>query len=139
MPPYTPVAFDHLVLRISDVERSLRFYQDVVGCAVDWARPDLGLYHLRVGDSLIDLVDITGPLGGDGVSVPEGAPRNLDHFCLIVDPFEEAAIREFLGSHGIEASSAAERYGARGNALSIYFHDPDGNQIEFKAPGPVSD
>ncbi len=135
--PFKPAAFDHLVLRVRDVEKSIQFYEEVVGCDVDWRRPDLGLYHLRCGNFLIDLVDLTGPLGGDGRPVDEG-PRNVDHFCLRVEPFDEAAIRTFLAEQGIETDPAQDRYGALGTAASIYFHDLDGNQIEIKAADNAS-
>ncbi len=132
--PFHPKQFDHLVLRVRDVERAITFYETVLGCTVDRRRPEMGLYHLRCAGFMIDLVDIDGKLGGDGAAVEDGMPRNLDHFCLTVEPFDEAAIRRHLGEHGITASETGERYGARGNGLSMYIRDPDGNQIELKAP-----
>jgi len=130
--PFNSTNFDHLVLRVQDVERSIRFYEDVVGCSVDRRRPELGLYHLRCGEIMIDLVDLKGPLGRTG-SLADHGTGNVDHFCLRIEPFDEAALHSFLKLHGIEAGAAEQRYGATCTALSIYFHDPDGNQVEFKA------
>ena len=52
---------DHIVLRVTDLERSIRFYQAVLGCTLVKRREDLGMVHLRAGASMIDLVDVEGP------------------------------------------------------------------------------
>lgn len=58
----------------------------------------------------------------------------MDHFCLRVDPFDEAGIRDHLTAHGIEPGPTQTRYGAEGSGPSIYLHDPDGNTVELKGP-----
>ncbi len=83
---------------------------------------------------MIDLIDVQGPLGAAGGAAPEKERRNVDHFCLRVDPFDEAAIVQHLQAFGIAADKAVLRYGAEGEGLSIYCFDPDGNQIELKGP-----
>ena len=76
------LAVDHVVLRVRDVERALRFYRDVLHCAEERRIEALGLYQLRAGRSLIDLVDVAGPLGKLGGPPPGETARNLDHFAL---------------------------------------------------------
>jgi catechol 2,3-dioxygenase-like lactoylglutathione lyase family enzyme len=125
---------DHLVLRVADLERMLRFYCDGLGCTVERRREDLGLIQLRAGRSLLDLVPVTGPLGLAGGAAPGQEGRNLDHFCFRVDPFDEAAIREQLQAHGVAAGPVATRYGAEGEGPSIYVTDPEGNVVELKGP-----
>ena len=126
---------DHLVLRVRDLATSIAFYGAVLGCAVVKRRDDLGLVHLRAGASLIDLVSVDGPLGRQGGGAPAGDGRNLAHFCLRIDPFDEAALRAHLARHGVAAPGAVTRnFGAEGHGLSLYFSDPDGNQIELKGP-----
>jgi glyoxylase I family protein len=125
---------DHLVLRVADLPRMLRFYRDVLGCAVERDRRDLGLVQLRAGRSMLDLVPVDGPIGRQGGAAPGTQGRNLDHFCLRVEPFDEAAIRRDLAAHGIEAGPAASRYGAEGEGPSIYLDDPEGNVVELKGP-----
>jgi catechol 2,3-dioxygenase-like lactoylglutathione lyase family enzyme len=120
--------FDHIVLRIADKAAMLAFYTGVLGCTVDWDRPELGLTHLRAGPDLIDLV-----LRG---AAADGAARNLDHFCLRVAPFDDAAIRAHLAAHGVEASDTGQRYGAAGQGPSLYIQDPEGNTIELKGQPP---
>ena len=58
----------------------------------------------------------------------------MDHFCLAIDPFDEAAIRTHLESHGIDAGPLKRRYGAEKFGPSIYIEDPDGNVVELKGP-----
>jgi len=123
---------DHVVLRVADVERSKRFYCDVLGCSVERALEELGLYQLRAGAHLIDLVDVDAPLGRAGGPAAGEQARNVDHFALQVSPFDAAAIRAHLGAHGIESGEVAERYGAEGNGPSLYIRDPDGNVVELK-------
>jgi len=132
--PFGIQDIDHVVLRVGDIERAIVFYRDVLGCPVEKVQDGIGLYQLRAGRSLIDLVPVKGELGRKGGAAPGRDGRNVDHFCLIVDPFDEAALRRHLASHGIEASEAGRRYGARGYGPSIYVQDPDGNTVELKSP-----
>lgn len=131
MRPFALVGLDHIVLRVADLDASLHFYQEILGCSKERQLPDLGLYQLRAGHQLIDLVTIGSKLGGDVPVSLDG--RNQDHFCLTLDEFDEVSLREYLASHGLEASEAGERYGAEGYGLSVYINDPDGNTVELKA------
>ena len=58
----------------------------------------------------------------------------MDHFCLRVEPFNEAAIRGHLAEHGYKVGPVEQRYGAEGEGPSIYATDPEGNVVEFKGP-----
>jgi catechol 2,3-dioxygenase-like lactoylglutathione lyase family enzyme len=128
------VGLDHLVLRVIDLPRQLAFYVDVLGCSIERRQDEIGLVQLRAGRSLIDLVPVDGKLGRQGGSAPGPEGRNLDHFCLRVDPFDEAAIRAHLAAHGIAAGPTDSRYGAEGEGPSIYLSDPEGNVVELKGP-----
>jgi glutathione S-transferase/catechol 2,3-dioxygenase-like lactoylglutathione lyase family enzyme len=125
---------DHVVLRVAELDRALAFYRDLLGCAVEKRQDEIGLIQLRAGRSLIDLVPVEGPIGRSGGAAPAATGRNLDHFCLRIDPFDEAAIRARLRSHGIEAGPLATRNGAEGDGPSLYLDDPDGNVVELKGP-----
>jgi catechol 2,3-dioxygenase-like lactoylglutathione lyase family enzyme len=118
---------DHVVLRVSDMQRMVRFYADVLGAEFVAYRPEFNMTHLRAGSSMIDLV--AGDAGG----------RNMDHFCLRVEPFDQAAILAHLKSHGVALGEARTRYGAEGNGISIYLTDPEGNQVELKGPSDGKD
>ena len=125
---------DHLVLRVVDLDRMLRFYCDALGCKVERRQDKIGLVQLRAGASLIDLVPVGGELGRAGGAPPGQEARNLDHFCLRVEPFDEEAIRHHLQAFGIETGPVASRYGAEGQGPSIYITDPEDNVVELKGP-----
>lgn len=133
-PPFAIGQLDHLVLRVRDLARVQRFYVEVLGCTVERVRDDLGLTQLRAGTSLIDLVPVDGPLGRAGGAAPGAEGHNLDHFCLRVDPFDEAALRAWLAAHAIEMPEVKPRYGADGEGPSVYLRDPQGNTVELKGP-----
>jgi len=118
---------DHLVLRVTDLQATMKFYIEVLGCPVEKIQEDLGLYQLRAGTALIDLVPIDGELGRKGGAAPGLEARNLDHFCLRV-------IIAHLKRHGIETGPVVSRYGAEGQGPSIYAQDPEGNTVELKGP-----
>ena len=125
---------DHVVLRVNDVAASISFYTAVLGCTVENERPDLGLYQLRSGDFIIDLVDVDSVIGSAGGPGPGADGHNLDHFCVRVAPWDEAAIRDHLANHGIEAGPVADNWGGDGRGPSIYIEDPGGNTVELKGP-----
>jgi catechol 2,3-dioxygenase-like lactoylglutathione lyase family enzyme len=125
---------DHLVLRVCDADAMVAFYCGVLGCAVERRQEALGLVQLRAGRSLIDLVPVDGTLGRRGGAPPGREGRNLDHFCLRIDPWDEAAILHHLRVNGIAAGETGTRYGAEGEGPSIYIEDPEGNAVELKGP-----
>nr|WP_288911197.1 VOC family protein [uncultured Pseudomonas sp.] len=134
MIPFEIKHLDHVVLRVQDMPRSIEFYIQTLGCQIKKRRDDLGMIHLRAGSSMIDLVDVHGPLGIQTGGTPDNHHQNVDHFCLRISPFNEANILDHLHSLGIRAEKAVTRYGAEGDGPSIYCFDPDGNQIELKGP-----
>lgn len=125
---------DHIVLRVVDLQRMLRFYCDALGCPIERRQDEIGLVQLRAGSSLIDLVPLDGKLGKMGGAAPGKEGRNMDHFCLRVEPFDAEAIRAHLLAHGVEAGKVESRYGAEGEGPSIYITDPEDNVVELKGP-----
>lgn len=136
--PFKIREIDHIVLRARDQEALVRFYCDVVGCAVEKRQDAIGLVQLRAGRSLIDIVGVDGKLGRAGGAAPGAQGRNLDHLCLRVEPFDVAELRAHLLAHGVTPGDYGSRYGAEGEGPSLYFADIEGNTVELKgAPGPV--
>jgi len=125
---------DHVVLRVSDVPRAIRFYCDVLGCTVERRLDDVGLYQLRAGRSLIDLVDVNGEIGRRGGAAPGAGGRNVDHLALRIETFDETALRRHLEGLGVAPGEVHQRYGAEGDGPSMYIQDPDGNTVELKGP-----
>ncbi len=136
-PPFQITGLDHLVLRVRDRERMVAFYCGVLGCSLEREQAAIGLTQIRAGRSLIDLVTVDGRLGRMGGAAPGMEGRNLDHFCLTIDGYDEAVLRAYLSVHGVEAGESGRRYGAEGEGPSLYLRDPEGNAIELKrALGP---
>ncbi len=125
---------DHLVLRTERVEAMIAFYTDVLGMSVERRLDDIGLIQLRAGRSLVDIVPVDSEIGRKGGGPPGAQGRNLDHFCVRVDPFDEAVIRAQLKAKGVEAGPTERRYGAEGTGPSIYIEDPGGNTVDLKGP-----
>lgn len=124
---------DHVVLRVVDLERVAHFYIDVLGARWEKKQEAIGLYQLRVGSALIDLVPVDGKLGRMGGAAPGPEGRNVDHICFRVLPWDGDAVLAHLKTHGIE-SEIVSRYGADGDGPSVYLADPEGNNLELKGP-----
>jgi catechol 2,3-dioxygenase-like lactoylglutathione lyase family enzyme len=126
------LAIDHIVLRCKDLNAMLDFYCGTLGFEVAKRNEARGLVHLRAGSAMIDLVTLDGPLGASGGAAPGAGGRNLDHFCLRVDPFDAAACMRRFEALGIAPSELRSRFGGEGDGLSFYVHDPEGNRVEIK-------
>ena len=122
------------VLRVRDLETMVDFYCRVLGCTVERRQDAIGLFQLRAGQSLIELVPVDGKLGRMGGAAPGPEGRNLDHFCITLDGYDEAKIRAYLTAQGVEIDEAGSRYGAEGEGPSLYVSDPEGNVVELKGP-----
>ena len=124
------IALDHIVLNVADVERSLAFYEGVLGLPAErveaWRRGELRFPSVRVNEAtIVDLVHAPAESGSRQL--------NLAHFCLVTDAEDLDAVARELTSQGVTIEvGPATRSGARGNALSIYFRDPDDNLIELR-------
>ncbi|MGV9288382.1 VOC family protein [Streptomyces sp. NPDC003719] len=120
------IAFDHLVLNVADVERSLAFYTGPLGLepvrAEEWRAGKAPFPSVRVSPTtIIDLVE--GPADG-----PRGA--NVDHICLVVEPLDWQQV--VASGVFTVLDGPGERFGARGTAVSLYVADPDGNTVELR-------
>ena len=125
---------DHVVLRVTDLERMLGFYRDVLGCSIERARPEIGLTQMRAGRSMIDLVAVDSELGRRGGAAPGREGRNMDHLCLRIESFDRDGLARHLAAHGIAVGEVKTRYGAEGDGPSLYLTDPEGNTVELKGP-----
>jgi glyoxylase I family protein len=127
--PFEVRELDHVVVRCADQARSLAFYTRILGLTEERRLDVIGLVQLRAGASMVDLVPADAP--------PAFEQRNVDHFCLGVQVGDMAALVGWLGSQGVTVmGDPTARYGARGEGLSVYVNDPDGNVIELKQIPP---
>ena len=132
--PFQVRQIDHLVLRVRDPHAMGAFYCEVLGCREERRQDDIGLLQLRAGASLIDLVALDGKLGRMGGAGPGEEGRNVDHFCLRVDPFDRDVVLAHLRAHGVRIGDYGSRYGAEGEGPSQYLFDPEGTLVELKGP-----
>jgi glyoxylase I family protein len=79
-------------------------------------------------------VSVDGKLGRHGGAAPGREGHNMDHLCLRVEGYDEAAILAHLKAHGVRIGELGSRYGAQGEGPSIYLYDPQGNMVELKGP-----
>jgi catechol 2,3-dioxygenase-like lactoylglutathione lyase family enzyme len=127
---------DHIVLNVHDIDRSLKFYVDVLGLQPErldeFKAGKTGFPSVRVNaDTIIDLFPT--PVAGDAHQPGEKKSGNLNHFCVVVGREDFVGIVDYLAAHAIAVREGpVSRWGARGRATSVYFLDPDGNEIEIR-------
>jgi catechol 2,3-dioxygenase-like lactoylglutathione lyase family enzyme len=121
------VRLDHVVIAVSDWERSNRFYRDVLGAEIV-ERHDGGTAY-RFGDQQLN-VHGPGTDAGRLVARRPVVPGNSD-VCFVWDGPVAAAI-EHLAEAGVEViAGPLVRVGGRGPGTSVYFRDPDGTLLEL--------
>lgn len=119
---------DHVVLRTRKIDEVLGFYRDKLGFPVERTIEPLGLYQLRAGAALVDVLDT------NVYTIAEAGPGEslFDHFCLSVTASSADDLCAMLDAAQIPHGDPAERYGATGNGTSVYVSDPDGRTVELK-------
>jgi glyoxylase I family protein len=125
---------DHVVLRVPDLERAVVFYTEILGCSVYRRQDALKFVQMYAGRSAIDLASTDGPIGKEGGPPPGRDRHNLDHLCLRVEPYDEAALVRYFESKSITPFDITKRYGADGYGPCMYIRDPFGTMIELKGP-----
>ena len=80
--PFEMLGLDHIVIRCVDLESMKQFYCGVLGCTVDRHNEKFGLFQVRAGAHLIDLIPIDGILGSKGGAAP-GA-EGLNPPCALI-------------------------------------------------------
>lgn len=114
---------DHIVVRSSDVERTVAWYHDRLGLVPErltqWRAGDVPFPSLRVSDTTI--IDV---LAG------ERTGTNIDHIALVVEGVD---LDELAGSGRCDVvGGPSDLFGARGQGRGLYVRDPDGNIVELR-------
>lgn len=112
----------HVGVLVSDTERALRFYRDVLGLQVDESRPDLGYAGawLRVGSQHIHLLELPNPDSITGRPAHGGRDR---HYAMAVTDID--AMRSRLDAAAVTYTQS------KSGRQALFCRDPDGNALEF--------
>ena len=107
------LGLNHITFAVQDIERSLAFYRDVLGCELH-ARWDRGAY-LAIGDCWLCL-------SLDPSSSPS---KGYSHIAFSIDAQLFSSFRQILTEHCVEIWKQNASEGD-----SVYFVDPDGHRLE---------
>jgi len=136
MKPIRITELDHIVLNVKDIDRSLAFYTQVLGLGAErvdeFRAGKIGFPSVRINEHTI--IDLSVSKEPGALPKSEGKTLgNLNHFCLVVDQEDFTGIVDYLKAHSVPiVQGPISRWGARGRATSVYFLDPDGNEVEIR-------
>jgi catechol 2,3-dioxygenase-like lactoylglutathione lyase family enzyme len=124
-PGFRALGLDHVVLRVADQAAARTFYEEVLGCTLEFVNEPISLVQMRFGEALIDLLPAEGP--------PPPHGRGVDHICLSIRCDDLAAVAANLKARGVTVDGdVRERRGAWGVGPSLYIRDLDGYLLELK-------
>ncbi len=114
-------SINHVSIGVSDVERSARFYQELLGLEVV-SRPGNGGINLGLSDGFLGCY-----------ALPEVGRAN--HFCIGVDDYDPVRIAEALSRAGIQARVDTNPRNRTSGGDQLYLNDPDGTVVQLSAHG----
>ena len=120
--------FDHIVLTVSDIEETTKFYERALGFEREVFPGSDGRprYALRFGNQKINLQDRS-----TDTSTKAKAPTfGSGDFCLIAAVPLEQVLAHLRAENIAIVAGPVTRHGAVGPMRSLYFRDPDGNLVE---------
>jgi catechol 2,3-dioxygenase-like lactoylglutathione lyase family enzyme len=118
-----PTGILHFTIGVSDLERSRRFYEDVVGCTY-WRQNDSTVF-MKCGDDYF-------VLSRSGYHTPPNKDKDtLIHHAFFVDAADFDAAVAHVEASGVEVLLYEDTGHRSFPGRHLYFHDPDGNAIEF--------
>ena len=122
------LTLDHVVIAVSDWDRSNNFYRDVLGAELVALTRDRWAY--RFGSQQLN---VHGPGSAPQPVAREAVRPGNSDLCFAWPGWIEQAV-EHLERHGVAIQEGpVERQGARGRGTSVYFRDPDGSLLELIA------
>ncbi len=117
------IGLDHIVLCVRDVDRTIRFYCEVL--EMDCVEERQGKWSLHFGANKISLQDASHP-----PAIAEGTLPGTGNFCILSDTPMEEIVAKLEACSVTILDGPGQRMGAVGPICSVYFHDPDGNLVE---------
>lgn len=127
------VDLDHVAIRVSDLDRALAFYHDLLGLEIrDRERYEQGLVPyvaVVAGGRHIHLVPTDEPIDVDGehlcLLVRSSSVSTGGEIEMLIETLQDADVP-------IEDDEPYRRYGAYGRDWAVYVRDPDGRRVELK-------
>ncbi len=131
--PTTPYPRFHLAFPVTDLAQARRFYGDFLGCAEgrsseDWV--DFDFYGHQIVAHKVGAAEMT-----DATSLVDGKQVPVRHFGVVLDlPAWEALAAKFRAAGVAFVIEPYVRFrGEPGEQATMFFLDPFGNALEFKA------
>lgn len=123
----------HLAFSVDDIDAARLFYEGVLGCGIgrsDTRWIDFDLFGHQIVAHLDEdksVRDVTNAVDGDDVPVPHfGLILNWDDWTLLAEKLKEAGTKFVIEPH-------TRFEGQPGEQATMFFRDPSGNALEFKA------
>ena len=127
-------ALDHIVINVSDVARTAKWYQDILGMEIRVFDPGPGKTSrtsLVFGDQKINV----RPRNADKIEwfTADHESAGSDDLCFLTTSTPQQVVAH-LATHGVAiAEGPIKKQGARGVLQSVYCRDPDGSLIEISS------
>ncbi|MFD8303526.1 VOC family protein [Streptomyces sp. NPDC059690] len=133
----TTLRTGHIGLNVTDLDRSLAFYRDVLGFALVAEGKEEGRRYAFLGDG----ENLVLTLWQQADQTYDGARAGLHHLAFQADSVErvreyEAALKAYGADFAYEGVVAHREGAASGG---IFFHDPDGTRLEISVPSGAED
>ncbi len=124
MPDLKGVA--HFSIPVSDVDKSVKFYTEIVGCKFLSSLPNKSITFLDAGGVCVLLIKRPAP-------IQKGPPEMSDgvHHAFMVAADQYQAALDSLRTAGVEIFFEEDRRGGTIDGPRAYFRDPDGTPLEF--------
>jgi len=121
------ICYDHVSLRVTELEQSVSFYRDVMGLELVSRREDDSQAVFQIGEALLVLF-----CRAEYRPVNPIWKTGTDHVAFCLDEGSYVALLERLKERDAVLRGPTVNKGARGDGLATYFLDPDGNELEIK-------
>lgn len=119
----------HVVIKMRDLDAAKRFYRDVLGMKITDEREGFGVFfrfHEYHHDIAVFKVD-------ENAESPQKNQVGLAHIALVADSFETVkAMHQRLKEHNVPIVRTVDH----GITKSVYFKDPEGNELEIYCEVP---
>ncbi len=123
---------DHIVLRVKDVEASMKFYVEVMGLQPErvdqWKAGEVRFPSARLNaDTIIDF------FASDQETIGREGVKNQDHYCMVIEKTDMEELKAKFEAMGVDIQAGpGKRWGSHGDGISLYIYDPDNNVVELR-------